>query len=146
MVEAEIWSCDLRANERPKKKSNGKGTNTQTDRRTSRLIWIWNGAELKFWPSLISNQLAIHYIGAYQTFIVLILILILNTIFITLEMVLWNAREKRALHSAHCILSSAHYTLHSAHCTLQSGHLTVHTAKCTLHRAHNTLHTTQTTN
>ena len=33
-----IWSCDLRANERPQKKWHGKGTNTHRDGRTSRLL------------------------------------------------------------------------------------------------------------
>ena len=36
--EARIWSCNLRANERPQKRSHGKGTsNTQTDKQT---LWL----------------------------------------------------------------------------------------------------------
>ena len=32
----EIWSCDLRANERPQKKLHGEGTDTQTDTQTDK--------------------------------------------------------------------------------------------------------------
>ena len=34
--EAGIWSCDLRTNERPRKKLHGKGTDRQTDTHTHR--------------------------------------------------------------------------------------------------------------
>ena len=50
--EAGIWSCDLRANERPKKKLHGKGTNRQTHKQTDMsTLWPTRPRGPSWWKS-----------------------------------------------------------------------------------------------